>query len=72
MNYVVKRTGKFFRNCVLNYKTTAVGIAAITVGVKALISDPVAFLSNEAAIMAFLVGIGMLVAADQNTKETGK
>lgn len=67
-DYIVKRSGRFLKNCIINYKTTAVGVAAITVGIRALITDPVAFLSNETALMAFLVGLGMLVAADQNTQ----
>lgn len=65
MNYMVKRTGKFLENCIKNPKTTAMGIAAITAGIVKMIADPVEFFMNYEAMLAFLMGIGFLLSADQ-------
>ena len=66
---VVDRVREFLANCLRSPKTTSVGLVAVANGVRLLLANPAAFVSNEAAITSFLVGLGMLFAADQNGKE---
>jgi len=56
------------RALVRDPRTSAPGIVAITIGLTAFFRDPVGFLSNEAAIVAFLAGIGLILAGDSKNK----
>jgi hypothetical protein len=66
----MKSIKSFFSGLIDSPKTTAAGIAAIAIGVRSLALDPIGFLSNETAILAFLVGIGLLLAPDHKQKES--
>jgi hypothetical protein len=64
-----KWIGDFFKRVIASPKSSAVGIVAIANGVKVILANPVGFLTNEEFIISFLVGIGLLFAADQQTKK---
>ena len=63
---VLEGIKQFGTNLFHSPKTSAAGISATAVGIAAFIEDPMKFLTNPDELAVFLVGLGLLFAADQN------